>query len=158
MPAFVFLADDLPLNVSRETLQTTKFMAQAKAVVIKRFIQLMTRIAAEHPAKYARMMKQGFGPILKLGAIESQKDRNKLAGVLKFTSNLRDDITLDEYVEKRKKGQEQVFFLAGAGENKETLSKSVHVEKLTARGYEVLFLTDPMDELLAQALKVWKYV
>ncbi|KAG9044265.1 hypothetical protein FS837_008435 [Tulasnella sp. UAMH 9824] len=149
-------ADDLPLNVSRETLQTTKFMAQAKAVVIKRFIQLMTRIVAEHPQKYDRMMKQGYGPILKLGAIESPKDRTKLMRVIKFDSNLRKGITLDEYVEKRKKGQEQIFFLAGAGEDQETLAKSVHVEKLSARGYEVLFLTDPMDEMLFQALKTWK--
>lgn len=131
-------------------------MAQAKAVVIKRFIQLLTRIAAEQPHKYDRMMKQGYGPILKLGAIDSAKDRTKLMRVIKFDSNLRKGITLDEYVEKRKKGQEQIFFLAGAGEDQETLAKSVHVEKLSARGYEVLFLTDPMDEMVFQALKTWK--
>jgi HSP90 family molecular chaperone len=63
-----FSADDLPLNVSRETLQSTRFMAQAKKVLIKRFIQLMTRIAAEDEAKYKRIMKAGYSSLIKLGS------------------------------------------------------------------------------------------
>ncbi|KAG8903450.1 hypothetical protein FRB99_003272 [Tulasnella sp. 403] len=148
-------AEDLPLNVSRETLQTTKFMAQAKQVLIKRFIQLVTRIAAEDETKYKKMMKAGYGPLLKLGAVEPQYQK-KIVPLIKYTTNLREMVTLDEYVEKRKKGQEQIFFLAGAGESPENLAKSIFVEKLTARGYEVLLLADPMDEILFSQLKIWK--
>ena len=71
-------------------------MAQAKAVIIKRFIALCTRIAAEDPKKYERMMKAGYGAILKLGAVESKKDQKKIVPALRFTSNLRENISLDD--------------------------------------------------------------
>lgn len=63
-------ADDLPLNVSRETLQSTRFMAQAKQVLVKRFISLMTKIAAEEPHKYERLVKAGYSPLLKHGIVQ----------------------------------------------------------------------------------------
>ncbi|KAG9016841.1 hypothetical protein FRB93_009371 [Tulasnella sp. JGI-2019a] len=149
-------ADDLPLNVSRETLQSTKFMAQIKNVLMKRFIQLMTQISEKDEIKYKRLMVGGYSPLLKLAAIDSPKDQKKFLNLIKFTSNNRELVTLDQYVEKRKTGQKQIFFLAGVGEKTENLAKSVFVEKLTARGYEVLLLNEPMDEILFSQAKTWK--
>ncbi|KAG8967251.1 hypothetical protein FRC03_010326 [Tulasnella sp. 419] len=149
-------ADDLPLNVSRETLQSTKFLSQAKQVLIKRLIQLLTRIASEDQAKFKRIMKAGYSALLKLGAVESAKDRTKILSIIRFKTNLRESVTLDQYIEKKRKGQDQMFYLAGVGQEPDDLAKSVFVEKLTARGYEVLLFTEPMDEILFSQVRDWK--
>ncbi|KAG8884080.1 hypothetical protein FRB97_005303 [Tulasnella sp. 331] len=149
-------ADDLPLNVSRETLQSTKFMAQIKSVLIKRFIQILTQISANDEIRYKRLMVGGYSPLLKLAAIESTKEQKKIVALIKFASNTREAVTLDQYIENRKTGQKQIFFLAGVGEKTEHLAKSLFVEKLTARGYEVLLLNEPMDEILFTQVQNWK--
>ncbi|KDQ20503.1 hypothetical protein BOTBODRAFT_50594 [Botryobasidium botryosum FD-172 SS1] len=148
-------ADDLPLNVSRETLQSTRFLRQIKQVLIRRLISLLTRIAEEEPEKFKKITET-YGPALKLGAMEGGKDQKKLAALARWDTNTRKFIGLEEYVASRKKGQTQIFYLAAVGKKPEELSGSVFVEKLHARGYEVLLLTDPMDEILVAQLKSWK--
>lgn len=81
------------------------------------------------------------------------KNRARIVKLLRFETSASLNLTsLDEVVSRRKKGQDQIFFMAGTGQKKEQLSKSPFVEKLIARGYEVLFFGEPMDEILASTL------
>ncbi|OCB87541.1 heat shock protein Hsp90 [Sanghuangporus baumii] len=148
-------ADDLPLNVSRESLQQTKFLKQIKQIIVKRLIQLLTKIADEDLEKFKKI-QQTYGPVIKLGAVESPANREKLAALARFHTTQRDSVSLDEYLENRKQGQKQIFYLADVGKPIDSLKKSVFVEKLHARGYEVLLLNEPLDEILFQNLKRWK--
>ncbi|KAF8339008.1 uncharacterized protein EI90DRAFT_3279460, partial [Cantharellus anzutake] len=148
-------ADDLPLNVSRETLQSGRFLSRIKNVLVSRTISLLARVSEEDPEQYAKIMDV-FGPTFKLGAVESQKDRQKIASLTRWNTNLRNSTSLDEYVAKKKKGQNQIFFLAAAGSDPGTLKKSVFIEKLHARGYEVILAHESIDEILISNLRQWK--
>ncbi|GLB33793.1 putative hsp90 protein [Lyophyllum shimeji] len=150
-------ADDLPLNVSRETLQSNRFIKQLKGIILKRLIQLFTKIAEEDPAKF-REIEGVYGSIFKLGAVEDLKHRDKLASIVRFTTTQRNETSLDQYLENKKKGQKQIFYLAEMGKKPEDLAQSVFVEKLHARGYEVLLLTEPLDEIFVGNLRQWKNV
>lgn len=143
---FPTLAEDLPLNVSRETLQSTKFLKQIKSIILRRLIQTFQRISKEDPAKFEQIQKI-YGGAIKLGAVEDQHNRDKLVQLVRFATNQRNATSLDQYTENKKKGQKQIFYLADMGKTPEHLAQSVFVEKLTARGYEVLLLTEPLDEI-----------
>ncbi|KZS97784.1 heat shock protein Hsp90 [Sistotremastrum niveocremeum HHB9708] len=148
-------ADDLPLNVSRETLQSTRFLKTLRSFVIKHLIKLMTRIAQDDPDKYVEIIKV-YGNAIKLGAVESTKERNRLAVLARWPTNLRNFTSLDEYYVNRRQGQKQVFFHAGVGATTENLAKSIFVEKVHARGYEVFLLSEPLDEILFTNLGQWQ--
>ncbi|KAI0322433.1 heat shock protein Hsp90 [Amylostereum chailletii] len=150
-------ADDLPLNVSRETLQNTSFLKQVKNAIIKRLIQTFAKIAEEDPDKFQEIQKV-YGNVFKLGAVEDLKNRDKLAPLTRFATNHRNNTSLDDYLENKKQGQKQIFYVADIGKSAPSLMKSVFVEKLNARGYEVFLLTDPLDEILFQNLRKWKGV
>ncbi|KAJ3930013.1 MAG: Hsp90 protein-domain-containing protein [Lentinula lateritia] len=153
-------AEDLPLNVSRETLQSTAFLRQLKSIILKRIIQLFNKMAdlqTEDSEKFEKFYEI-FGGILKLGAVEDQKNRDKLTAITRFTTTHRNFTTLDQYLENRKQGQKQIFYLAEMGESPQELAKSVFVEKLHARGYEVLLFTEPLDEIFVQNIRRWKNV
>ncbi|EJU06434.1 heat shock protein Hsp90 [Dacryopinax primogenitus] len=160
-------ADDLPLNVSREQLQSTKFLAQIKSILVKRAISLLQKLANAPPsineetgeeeggAKYKEVWK-AIGSAIKMGAMEgSAGQKNKLGSLTRWATNTREFVGLDDYVSNRKKGQKQIFYLAGVGQRAEDLAKSVFIEKLHARGYEVLLLTEPMDEILLNSFQRW---
>jgi heat shock protein beta len=89
------IADDLPLNVSRETIQSTRFLKQIKQVILKHLIQLFTRLATDDPEKFADLQKS-FGNVFKLGAVEDTKNREKLAALTRFSTNQRNSTSLDE--------------------------------------------------------------
>lgn len=164
-------ADDLPLNVSREMLQSTKFLKQLKSIIVKRLIQTLAKLAEnaerandgleddgemnEEQLAWWRV-SQVYNNALKLGAIEDTKNRDKIAALVRFPTNQRNETSLDQYVENRKKGQKQIFYLADMGKTPESLAKSVFVEKLHARGYEVLLLGQPLDEIFVQSIRTWK--
>ncbi|KAG1779704.1 Hsp90 protein-domain-containing protein [Suillus placidus] len=150
-------ADDLPLNVSRETLQSSSFLKQIKQIILRRLIQLFSKIAEEDQEKYAEITKH-YGQVLKLAASEDGKNRQKLAALVRFNTNQREVASFDSYLENRKQGQKQIFYLADMGKSIEHLSQSVFVEKLHARGYEVLLLNEPLDEIMLQSIRNWKGV
>lgn len=150
-------ADDLPLNVSRETLQSSSFLKQIKQIILRRLIQLFSKIAEEDQEKYAEITKH-YGQVLKLAASEDSKNRQKLAALVRFNTNQREVVSFDSYLENRKQGQKQIFYLADMGKSIEHLSQSVFVEKLHARGYEVLLLNEPLDEIMLQSIRNWRGV
>lgn len=88
-------ADDLPLNVSRETLQSTRFLKQVKQVLINRAIGLLAKISEEDPEKFREIISI-YGPSLKLGAVDSPKERQKIVGLIRWNTNLRNFTSLDE--------------------------------------------------------------
>lgn len=91
----ILSADDLPLNVSRETLQNTRFLKQLKTIILRRMITMFQRIEKDDPEKYAEIIK-GFGGALKLGAIDDKRNSDKLVPLLRFASNQRNYTSLDE--------------------------------------------------------------
>ncbi|KAJ7700068.1 Hsp90 protein-domain-containing protein [Mycena rosella] len=150
-------AEDLPLNVSRETLQSTRFLRQMKQIIMKRILQLFTRIAEDDEEKFKKI-SEVYGSVFKLGAVEDVKNRDKLTGLTRFTTTERNVTSLDQYLENKKHGQKQIFYLAEMGKSSENLAQSVFVEKLHARGYEVLLLNEPLDEIFVQNLRHYKNV
>ncbi len=89
------VADDLPLNVSRETLQSGRFLTQIRNVLTSRAISLLARISEEDPEQYGKIMEV-FGSTFKLGAVENQKDRQKIVSLTRWSTNLRNSTSLDE--------------------------------------------------------------
>ncbi|BGP44319.1 hypothetical protein JCM10450v2_000130 [Rhodotorula kratochvilovae] len=147
--------DDLPLNVGRDSLQKTRALAQIKRNLQKRIYDLFARIASEDEEKYADLYSKA-GTALKVGAIEDTKNRDRIVKLLRFeTSALNGTTTLDEVVARRKQGQTQIYFIAGAGQKKEMLEQSPFVERILARGYEVLYMTDPIDEMLLSSVPTY---
>lgn len=102
-----FSAEDLPLNVSRETLQSNKFLKQLKSIILRRLLQLLARLQEEDTDKFDEFFKV-YGNVLKLGAVEDVKNRDKLASLVKFTTTQRNNTSLDGYLENKKQGQKQV--------------------------------------------------
>lgn len=88
-------ADDLPLNVSRETLQQNKFLKQIKKIIVKRLIQLLQRLAEENPSKFEKI-QEIYGSVIKLGAIEDASNREKLTALSRFNTNQRNNTSLDD--------------------------------------------------------------
>jgi heat shock protein beta len=162
-------ADDLPLNVGRDSLQKSRALSQIKRNLVKRVgppflppglvlmlysqtLDLFASLAKTDPTKYDELYTKA-GVSLKLGAVEDEKNRARIVKLLRFETSSSSNLTsLDDVVSRRKKGQEQIFFMAGTGQKKDQLEKSPFVERLIARGYEVLYLGEPMDEMLTASI------
>jgi len=142
------------LNVSRETLQNNRFLKQLQRTLVRKAIDLFTRLAADEPEKFKEVTKL-YGNALRIGMIESHKDKNKIAKLLRFESTRSNYTSLEEYVANRKEGQKQIYYMAGVGQTSHDLARSPFVEKLKARGYEVLLLDLPSDEPMMQALNMF---
>lgn len=92
----ILSAEDLPLNVSRETLQSNRFMKQLRSMIIKRMIQLFTKIMEGEDEKKIEKMQEVFGSVIKLGAVEDAKNREKLVSLARFTTNQRNNTSFDQ--------------------------------------------------------------
>lgn len=151
-------ADDLPLNVGRDSLQANRSLKQIQRNVINKAISLFDSFAtsdnAEKAAKYTEFWKVG-GSALKLGAHEDSKLRPKLMKLLRFESSFSASTSLTEYISRRRVGQTQIYFAASAGGNAKELAKSPFVERVLQRGYEVLWFLEPLDELLVGGVREW---
>jgi len=150
-------AEDLPLNVSRETLQSSRFLKHMRSIIIKRLFQLLSKVAEEEPEKFEKV-QAAYNTIFKLGAVEDTKYRDRLVPLIRYSTNQRNGTSLEEYLGNKKKGQNQIFYIAEVGKTPHDLAQSVFIEKLHARGYEILLLTEPLDEILVQNLRHWKKV
>merc|ERR1719367_903251 len=144
-------SEDLPLNISREYLQKTNILKTIKKAITKKCLELIAEIA-ENSEDWKKFYEQ-FSKNLKLGIHEDQTNRDKLAGFLRYnTSKSGDDmISLKEYVGRMKENQKEIYFITG--ESKASVAQSPFVETLKKKGYEVLYLIDPIDEYVIQQLK-----
>lgn len=144
-------SNDIPLNVSRELLQQNHILRQIKKVIVKKSIELITELS-EDTEKYLKFY-ESYSKMLKLGVHEDNRNRDKLAKLLRFYSSNKPDeyVSLDEYVSEMKENQENIYFITG--QNKQALSCSPFIEKLKSDGYNVLYFVDPIDEYMVQSMK-----
>ncbi|APR99750.1 molecular chaperone HtpG [Pajaroellobacter abortibovis] len=143
-------SDDLPLNVSRETLQDSTIVQSIQKQVTKKSLELLEELAQEQNENYLLFWKQ-FGAILKEGLTMSWEHKNRIARLLRYRSSKSDGwISLTQYVARMPLRQPAVYYVLG--ESEQALTSSPYIEALQSRGYEVLYMTDPIDEWATESL------
>jgi len=137
---------DLPLNVSREILQGNRTVDKIRAALVKRVLDLLDDLAANKPDDFKTFWSQ-FGKVLKEGIVEDHANRDRIAKLLRFASTTAPDtasVSLDEYLGRMPEAQEKILYLTG--ESLSALRNSPHLEGFRKAGFEVLLLSDRIDE------------
>jgi molecular chaperone HtpG len=139
-------AQDMSLNVSREILQQDRQINAIRRRLTKKVLSTLKDLQSERPEDYRTFWTQ-FGRVLKEGLMSDFDNQDTLLRISSFASTHSEEeaTTLAEYVERMKDGQEQIFY--ATGETRQQILKSPHLEAFKAKGYEVLLLTDPVDEV-----------
>ena len=149
-------SDDLPLNVSREILQKSKVLSIINKRLVRKSLDMIKEIAEDEDDSKYIMFWNNYGKYLKVGVVEDDKNRKEIAPLLRFFSSKSGEefTSLDSYVENMAEGQKSIFYVTGDG--RENASMNPVVEKLASRGYDVLFATDPLDEIHLENLRSYK--
>jgi molecular chaperone HtpG len=147
-------SEDLPLNISREMLQSNPIVARMRRQLTGRVLSELQKKASDAPEEYTKFW-DNFGAVLKEGLYEDRDQRDTLLGLARFRSTTREGwVSLDEYVEAMKEGQDAIYTITG--DNLDLVRKSPQLEGFRARGVEVLLLTDPIDEFWVTAIGTFK--
>jgi molecular chaperone HtpG len=146
-------SEDLPLNVSRETLQDNSVIRKIRATLTKSVLDRLDNLSRDQ-ADVFRTFYEQFGRMLKEGLVVDMTNRERVAKLLRFASSKSDDpkqlVSLDEYVGRMPDGQKRIYYLAGADLG--SIAKSPNLEIFRRQGLEVLYLNDPIDEFAFNAL------
>jgi molecular chaperone HtpG len=145
-------SEDLPLNVSRETYQSNRVIAQLRKLVTSKVIDMLKKLTTDEPETYLKFWDE-FGRYIKEGIAIEQEDPESLYYFLRFhTTNKPDEwSSLDDYLSRMKAEQQEIYFLLG--DDPRSITNSPHLETLKKRGSEVLLLTDPLDSFVLLRMK-----
>jgi heat shock protein beta len=149
-------SNDLPLNVSREILQKSKVLSIINKRLVRKSLDMMREIAEDEDTTKYIMFWNNFGKYLKVGVVEDDANRKEIAPLLRFFSSKSGEeyISLDKYVENMAEDQKNIYFVTGDGRDGAAMSPVI--EKLASRGYDVLFATEPLDEIMMESLRSYK--
>ena len=138
---------DLPLNVSREILQSTPMVDSIRSALTKRILDMLTKMAKSEPEKYATFWNQ-FGAVLKEGPSEDNGNREKIAKLFRFASSTSEGtdptVSLADYIERMKEGQDKIYYVTG--DSHSVVANSPYLEVFRKHGIEVLLMSDRIDE------------
>jgi HSP90 family molecular chaperone len=148
-------SEDLPLNVSRETIQSTALMSRLKKVLASQVIKELEALAGKDPEKYQEFWKE-FGGYLKQGVAMAPAEADQLYALLRFRTTLHPESwsSLEDYVGRMKPDQTCIYYLVG--EDPKSVLRSPHLEYFQAQEMEVLLLTEPMDSFMLMGLRKYK--
>jgi len=145
-------SSDLPLNVSREILQEDVQIKRIQKNLVGKILSTLTEVKEKTPEDYLKFYAE-FGPVLKEGIHFDHANKEKLQDLLLFESSRNEAgkfVSLKEYVERMPEGQKEIYFITGT--NRAAVENSPHLEVFRKKEYEVLFMIDPVDEWVVQAL------
>ena len=138
---------DLPLNVSREILQSTPMVDSIRSALTKRILDMLAKMAKSEPEKYATFWNQ-FGAVLKEGPSEDNGNSEKIAKLFRFASSANDSAdpstSLTDYIERMKDGQDKIYYVTG--DSHSVIANSPYLEVFRKHGIEVLLMSDRIDE------------
>jgi HSP90 family molecular chaperone len=148
-------SEDLPLNVSRETVQATGLMARLKKVITGQIMKELENLAKNDPEKYQTFWQE-FGVYLKQGVATLPMESESIFPLLRFKTNLHPDSwsSLEDYVGRIKSDQKLIYFIVG--EDPKSVLRSPHLDYFQRQGTEVLLLTEPMDSFMLMGLHKYK--
>jgi molecular chaperone HtpG len=142
-------SNDLPLNVSREILQSDSTIETIKAALVKRVLDMLDKLAKKKPEEYQAFWDE-FGQVLKEGPAEDMANKDKIAKLLRFSSSHTGEsgqtVSLANYFERMSEGQDKIYYVCA--DNHQTAKNSPHLEVFRKKGIEVLLLSDRIDEWL----------
>lgn len=148
-------SEDLPLNVSRETVQSSGLMPKLKKVLTGQVMRELETMAKNSAEKYQTFWKE-FGTYLKQGIAANPMDADPINPLLRFKTNLNPEnwSSLDDYISRMKEGQKEIYYILG--EDPKSVLRSPHLDYFHSQGMEVLLLTDPMDSFMLMGLRKYK--
>ena len=149
-------SEDLPLNISRETMQDRSLIQKLGRVITKRFLKFLSEEAKKRPEQYQEFFDK-FGFFLKEGVAIDMTYQEELSKLLYFESSTLDKgqkTTLEDYVSRMKDDQKEIYYILG--QNRESIESGPYLEGFKARGLEVLFLYEPVDEYVMSNLREYK--
>ena len=148
-------SEDLTLNISREILQKNRHVQTIRKSLARKVIDTLKQMRKDRPENFTVFWKE-FGKVVKEGLFRDPDRQDDLLEFCSFatTSSSSEETTLSEYIERMKDGQESIYYINGR--TRESLEQSPHLESFREKGYEVLLLTDPVDELWVQSIPNFK--
>jgi HSP90 family molecular chaperone len=148
-------SEDLPLNISRETVQSNRLMNQLNKLITSRVLEMLKDTAKNKPDDYDKFWRS-YGNFIKEGIATSQDSTEDLNPLLRFHTLNKIDmlISLDDYVAGKKENQDKIYYILG--EDEKAIANSPHLEALRHHGYDVILLTDPLDAFMLLRLNKYK--
>ncbi|MFP3982227.1 MAG: molecular chaperone HtpG [Desulfurivibrionaceae bacterium] len=141
-------SEDLPLNISRQSLQDNTLVARLRQIITKRLLKFWEEQAKKEPEKYEQFWRT-FGIFLKEGATTDYTNQEKIAGLLRFESSKSEPgqlISLSDYVERMQEGQNEIYYINGP--NREAIEKGPYLEAFRKKGVEVIYTMEPIDDFV----------